>query len=384
MKRLATGLALTAALLLSVTAEAAFVNLASANFMTLLPDLVINSDGTVSPETEFIKQTGNVYTLAEDISQEYAIVINCSNIIFDGAGNVINGTLPSAVYGYANNGLSLEDVTNVTVKDLEVGGFIANDISIVNCSGCSIHGIKASKAYLEDSNFNTIVENSIGGNAYYFIMYSSNNNIIFRNNISAMQMFTCYSNTFFENNFGSNDKVVNEANSWDNGSVGNYWSDYLTKYPNAKEIGSSGIGDTPYVIDAGNVDHYPLMAPVDNVSPSIEVLSLGNRTYDASSVPLNFMVNEVVTQITYSLDGEENVTITGNTTLAGLANGDHTLTIYAKDEAGNVGTSETTRFTVDVPPVDVPFPTALVITASGASAAIIGVSLLVYFKKRRH
>jgi hypothetical protein len=45
----------------------------------------------------------------------------------------------------------------------------------------------------------------------------------------------------------------------DNGSIGNYWSDYLTKYPNASEVGNTGIGDTPYIIDANNVDNFPLM-----------------------------------------------------------------------------------------------------------------------------
>ena len=52
------------------------------------------------------------------------------------------------------------------------------------------------------------------------------------------------------------------TNFWDNAAVGNYWSDYQTKYPNATEIGNSGIGNTPYIVDANNIDHYPLMKPV--------------------------------------------------------------------------------------------------------------------------
>ena len=51
------------------------------------------------------------------------------------------------------------------------------------------------------------------------------------------------------------------SNFWDNGTIGNYWSDYQTKYPNANEIDNSGIGNTPYVIDANNIDHYPLLKP---------------------------------------------------------------------------------------------------------------------------
>lgn len=191
-------------------------------------------------------------------------------------------------------------------------------------------------------------------------------------------MIVCRSNTFFANNFLSNYYIVNVADSWDNGSVGNYWCDYLAKYPNASEIGDSGIGDTPYIIKANNTDNYPLMAPVDNVVPSILFLSPENKTYPTSSVPLNFTVDEPVSQIMYCLDGGSNVTVTGNTTLAGLANGDHALTVYVKDEAGNAGTSETMRFTVDVP-----FPTTLVV-ASIALVAIVGVVLLTYFKKRKH
>lgn len=53
------------------------------------------------------------------------------------------------------------------------------------------------------------------------------------------------------------------ANFWDDGSVGNYWSDYLDRYPNSSEIGHTGIGKTPYVIDQDNIDRYPLMLPYD-------------------------------------------------------------------------------------------------------------------------
>ncbi len=116
-----------------------------------------------------------------------------------------------------------------------------------------------------------------------------------------------------------------------------------------------------------------------DVSPSVSVLSLVNKTYDLSDVPLHFTVNQPVSQIAYSLDGKENITISGNTTLTGLANGDHNLTIYAKDEAGNTGVSETIYFSVEVPE---PFPTTFVAAASVATVAVVGVGLLVYFKKR--
>ena len=45
------------------------------------------------------------------------------------------------------------------------------------------------------------------------------------------------------------------ANLWDNGSTGNYWSDYK-----GADVNHNGIGDTPYKIDSGNIDNYPLVA----------------------------------------------------------------------------------------------------------------------------
>lgn len=111
--------------------------------------------------------------------------------------------------------------------------------------------------------------------------------------------------------------------------------------------------------------------------PKILLLSMNNKTYEASDVPLIFTVNETTSQISYSLDGEDNVTIGGNITLAGLSNGEHYITVYATDIAGNIGVSETISFSVETP-----FPTTLVI-APIASVVVAGVGLTVYFRKRR-
>jgi hypothetical protein len=80
------------------------------------------------------------------------------------------------------------------------------------------------------------------------------------------------------------------------------------------------------------------------------------------------------------LDGGETLTVEGNTTLTGLSNGEHNVTVYAADLAGNNGTSETRYFNIDVPE---PFPTAPVV-ASAATVAAISAALLVYFKKHKH
>jgi hypothetical protein len=120
---------------------------------------------------------------------------------------------------------------------------------------------------------------------------------------------------------------------------------------------------------------------VDTTSPSVSLLSMDNKTYNTHDIPLDFTVNEPITQITYSLDGQDNVTISENSTIIGLSSGKHNVTVYATDLAGHVGSSETVTFTVVNQPE--PFPTAPVAAASVATVAIAGVGLLVYFRKKR-
>lgn len=84
----------------------------------------------------------------------------------------------------------------------------------------------------------------------------------------------------------------------------------------------------------------------------------------------------------YSLDGQDNVSITGNTTLTGLSNGTHNLTIYAKYAEGSIGASENIVFTVAKPELE-SFP-VMPIAASIGVVGIVSISLLIYSKKRRH
>ena len=122
---------------------------------------------------------------------------------------------------------------------------------------------------------------------------------------------------------------------------------------------------------------------IDTVPPEVSVLSLQNRTF-TSDVPLDFDVNELVTQAAYSLDGEDNVTVAWGDTLSGLSYGLHNVTIYVWDVAGNIGASETATFTIaKEPEPPAPFPTVPVAAASVASAAVVGAGLLVYFKKHK-
>jgi hypothetical protein len=153
---------------------------------------------------------------------------------------------------------------------------------------------------------------------------------------------------------------------------------------------------TPYQVDTGNIGFSV------NIPPTVSILSPEtNKEYTASDVPLNFTVNKSFLQVSYSLDGQANVTHAKNTTLTGLSRGSHTLTLYATDTAGNTGKSDTIRFTVAQetkpqqpepsqsqgetgPQSSEPFPTALVAVIVVVVVAAVGAALLVYFRKRKH
>jgi len=116
------------------------------------------------------------------------------------------------------------------------------------------------------------------------------------------------------------------------------------------------------------------------IPPQITILSPETKAYNISDVPLDFMVDGTFSKIEYSLDGQSNMTINGNTTLTWLPNGYHNVTVYATDEFGNTGVSKIVYFSVEVPE---PFPTTLVI-AFVTTSVVVSISLLVYFKKRKH
>jgi parallel beta-helix repeat protein len=122
---------------------------------------------------------------------------------------------------------------------------------------------------------NTVFNNTIVncGGALFFWMGAADNLI--------------YGNNFINNSFYQVkiDETSNPSmGRWDNGIIGNYWSDYLTRYPDASEIGNSGIGDTPYVIDEHNKDNYPLMMPYEKLPSELEQESFPTPLFIATSV----------------------------------------------------------------------------------------------------
>jgi len=168
----------------------------------------------------------------------------------------------------------------------------------------------------------------------------------------------------------------------------------LTGIPEGKQKvtvvveGSGSYADGLTWCDFGTVGSETVNFIVDTTPPTVSVTPIMNETYteyEVLEISLNFTVNESTSRISYVLDDNENVTIAGNTTLANLPVGVHNVTVYAWDVAGNVGFSENINFTITEPvtePEPEPFPIILVASASVASMTVIGIALLIYFKKR--
>ena len=382
---------LVLALIVSPLTGLLFVSSASANPYTPLhlPKITINSDGSITPQTSYINRTGNTYTLTKDIIQQYSIEISRSNIVFDGAGHMINVTVDGVFSDngypafYVDVGINLVDVHNVLVRNVTAYGNNHN-INLQGCYSCQIIEVTCKDIRIL-GDYNTVTDCNSGVSVFV-----GNNNLITKNNISYVFVGSeCSSNKFYQNNFYLTDYPEFFSSSyWDNGSIGNYWSNYTAKYPNALELGNSGIGNTPYTIERGpyttrdypnvkSIDYFPLVYPWG--APEVTVFNLKNAIY-FGSVPLNFSLNKPAIWTGYSLDGEENVTITGNFTLNGLATGFHNLTIFANDTFGEIDVSETIKFTVA--PVPEPFPTMVAAAVSVAVASTVA-GVLVYHKKHK-
>lgn len=99
-----------------------------------------------------------------------------------------------------------------------------------------------------------------------------------------------------------------------------------------------------------NGEPRPAFCLMDTVPPTISIESPQNTTYSMDSVPLAFQVTEQTQWVGYSLDQQDNTTLSGNTTISSLSDGIHTLTLCGNDTIGNMGLSETVYFTIDTTP----------------------------------
>jgi hypothetical protein len=158
--------------------------------------------------------------------------------------------------------------------------------------------------------------------------------------------------------------------------------------------------------DYGQFEGLPYTLPIVTLSsPS------SNGLYSVPDVPLNVTVQirsiiypgniERIRWLNYSLDGQVPVPMTlivpsdltppyyvyGNDVLTSLSDENHNLAIFGETFIGGLNGyfNETVSFSVDTSNMQQPDPfLTTMVVASVITVAVVGIGLLVYFKKRKH
>jgi parallel beta-helix repeat protein len=303
---------------------------ANPSSMPSSPIITIAKDGSIQPQNLGIVTHKGVTYYLNDNSENFCIKIYCSNIVFDGQGYCLDGSKFKNPYGgFSPFGISINYAENVIIKNIALEGFNIG-ISLKESNNCRIENVSTNNAALQingcfstvtkclitnynfginfptGSNHNIISDNNIVNNLQSICIIDSKENIFSGNNFfnsskgivfesncypnqSFSETYSPCNNTFFSNNFVNNSEpiyytrfILKEGvsttfgsgflNYWDNGSSGNYWSDYYTKYPNASQIGNTGKENTPYYLAPNNIDNYPLVNPVYIQAPNTPLI----------------------------------------------------------------------------------------------------------------
>jgi parallel beta-helix repeat protein len=119
-------------------------------------------------------------------------------------------------------------------------------------------------------------------------------------------------------------------------------------------------------------EHQIVIQRLETEPPIITVLSPENKTYPSKDVALTLALNKLTLWIGYSLDFQANTTIGGNTTITGLSEGTHSITVYANDTGGNMGYSDPVHFSVDTvaPVVEILAPENTTYSASSVQLTV--------------
>jgi len=189
--------------------------------------IYIRADRSVDPPTPLIQRNGDMYTLTGNIKMRPdsdGIIIERSNVTFDGAGYTIKG---ASLFSYPI-GIRLSERNNVTIKDIKVDSFYYG-ICLYNSSSNSIVGINvisnSEGIGLYGSSNNSISGNKLINNAKGIGLYYSSNNTIagnnVRNNSEGILLFTSSNCNIAGNNLASNHDSICVASSSNDSIVKN-------------------------------------------------------------------------------------------------------------------------------------------------------------------
>jgi N-acetylneuraminic acid mutarotase len=169
--------------------------------------------------------------------------------------------------------------------------------------------------------------------------------------------------------------TINRGASWIGYSVDNQANITIKEGTNSSLIGlpQGSHNIILYSNDSqGYMGHSNLVFfSIDSIPPIIKIIVPQNQTYGSTDTELTFTLNEEVEDLSYSLDGQSNITIIGNVTLPALTDGSHKLIIYASDKVGN-SDSTTVYFSI------ASFPFVAIVAAAATTIIIISSGYLFY------
>ena len=207
-------------------------------------------------------------------------VLHSSNIMVSG-----NQIWENTGLEERGDGVCIAHSQNVTVANNHVEENWNGGITCINSSGNRLIGNVVTRNWhnginlVSNSNFNLIALNHVYNHTTMSLgaifIQDSTENHLFANNLTDNGCWAIQlqgeqgNNTFCGNNFVNNSYInarrnrgtvqistpgTANGNSWDNGSLGNYWSDY-----GSLDANRDGVGDSPYYINPTNQDNHPLM-----------------------------------------------------------------------------------------------------------------------------
>jgi len=164
-----------------------------------------------------------------------------------------------------NNKVNSVGGTGIWLRNIKNSNVLNNRFSGTD-EGLIIDAISDESEYIliKNNHFNNSASDG-------FLLQSMNNcnfteNIVFNATYNGLKFFgDCLDNNFYYNAFVDckwgptrvSYSYTELRNSYDNGSVGNFWGDYQTRYPDATAI--NGIWNTPYVVN--NTERYDTYSP---------------------------------------------------------------------------------------------------------------------------